>query len=84
MLLPGDDELEEVEAADDEALEDGLEDDELLDFDDEVPAGEGAFAEASDDYAKRTDPKVPLVNGAQADVGSLLEHVKRSKRKKKP
>lgn len=82
MLMPGDDELEEVEASGDEALEDGLEDDELLDFDDEVPAGEGAFAEdPSDDYAKGERAKVALVNGAQADVQSLLAHVKKSKKR---
>ncbi len=79
-MLPGDEDVEEVEATDE--AEETPSDDELFDFDDEVPAGEGVFAEASDDYAKRKAEQVPLSSGAQPDLQALLRHVASSKKKR--
>lgn len=78
-MLPGDDELEEVvsEVADDEAADD----DELLDFDDEVPAGEGAFADDADAYKGVKKPSVSLAPAQATDVKALLSQVRTSKKK---
>jgi hypothetical protein len=79
-MLPGDEDIEEVEAADDD--EETPSDDEVLDFDDEVPAGEGVFAEEADGYAKKTAQKVALTAAAQPDVKELLRQVGSSKKKR--
>jgi hypothetical protein len=79
-MLPGDEDVEEVEATDED--EETPSDDELFDFDDEVPAGEGVFAEESDGYAKKKAQQVVLTSGAQPDVKELLRQVGSSKKKR--
>jgi len=82
-MFPGEDEIEEVEneplSEDDEFGDD----EDPLDFDDELPAGEGAFADDADsEYAQKTDEKVKLTNGVEGtDVKSLLDQVRQSKKK---
>jgi hypothetical protein len=78
-MLPGEDELEDVvsEVSDD----DEPNDDDLHDFDDELPAGEGAFAEASDGYRADQAPKVALKAEPSTDVKALLRQVRRSKKR---
>ncbi|MDX2013225.1 MAG: hypothetical protein SFW67_23720 [Myxococcaceae bacterium] len=78
-MLPGEDELEEVvsEVADDEAADE----EDLLDFDDEVPAGEGAFADESDGYKGVKKPSVALAPAQATDVKALLSQVRKSKKK---
>jgi hypothetical protein len=81
-MFPGEDEIEEVE---NEPLSDEeLGEDDPLDFDDEEPAGEGAFADdAESEYAQKTAEKVKLTNGVEraADVKNLLDQVRQSKKK---
>ena len=79
-MFPGEEDVEEVEAP--EVEDDGVSDDELFDFEDELPAGEGAFGEPSDGYAKRAPAKVALTNQADTDAKALLEQVRKSKKKK--
>lgn len=78
-MLPGEEELEEVVSEvseDDEAS-----DDDLMDFDDEEPAGEGTFAEESDAYRGAKAKAVALSAEAATDVKALLSQVRKSKKK---
>jgi hypothetical protein len=77
-MLPGEDELEDVVS---EVSDDDEADDDLHDFDDELPAGEGAFAETSDGYRADQAPKVALKAEPSTDVKALLRQVRRSKKR---
>ncbi len=75
------DALETVDFDDDSEQ---VDDDELFDFDDELPAGEGVFAESTDDFGKAAQAKVALTDAPPADAEALLKAVARSKKKKLP
>jgi hypothetical protein len=79
-MLPGDDELEEVvsEVSDDEEPAE-----DLLDFDDEEPAGEGTFADATDGFRGKTATKVTLAAEPSTDAKALLDQVRKSKKARK-
>jgi hypothetical protein len=78
--MPGKDELEEVVS---EVSEDEETPDDLLDFDDEEPAGEGTFAEGTDGFRGKPATKVTLAAEPSTDAKALLDQVRKSKKARK-